>query len=85
MEQNDTTTYDSRGAGSTTSVELPSRVVARVDGRLERSEFDTVEEYVTYVLEEVLARVEDATETDPVESVDREEIETRLKSLGYLD
>lgn len=66
-------------------VELPHSLVERVEARLDRSEFETVDEYVTYVLEEVLGRVEDASDDSRSETVDRAEVENRLKSLGYLD
>ena len=56
----------------------------RVENRLQRSPFDTVDEYVTFVLEEVLVRVEESTPDDE-EVVDRNEVESRLEALGYLD
>lgn len=67
-----------------TTVELPERLVSRVDSRLDRTGYDTPSEYVAFVLEETLARVEAATEDDAVD-VDRAEVEDRLESLGYLD
>lgn len=66
------------------TVQLPARIVTRVEERLSRTEFDDTDAYVTYVLEEVLARVEDSSDEKPSED-DREELETRLKSLGYLE
>lgn len=69
----------------TKAVELPARVVERVEGRLPRTEWDSPEEYITYVMEEVLYRVEQETEDDDFEEVDEEEVKDRLKSLGYLD
>ncbi|WP_436926774.1 hypothetical protein [Halosimplex amylolyticum] len=67
------------------SVELPSRIVDRVEDRLPRTEFDSSAEYITYVMEEVLYRVEQETEDDDFEDVDEDEVKDRLKSLGYLD
>jgi len=67
------------------TVELPERIVERVEARLPRTEFDSPAEYVTYVMEEVLYRVEQETEDDDFEPVDEEEVKDRLKSLGYLD
>jgi len=67
------------------SVELPNRIVERVEERLPRTEWATPEEYITYVLEEVLYHVEQETEDDDFESVDEEEVKDRLKSLGYLN
>ena len=69
----------------TRSVELPERIVSRVDARLPRTEWETPAEYITYVMEEVLYRVEEETEGDDFEAVDEEEVKDRLKSLGYLN
>jgi len=68
---------------STQQVQLPSRVVERIERRIPRTEFDDTSEYITHVLEEVLIRVEDHTAEEIDE--DREELEARLKSLGYLE
>ncbi|WP_228546075.1 hypothetical protein [Halegenticoccus tardaugens] len=69
---------------ATESVELPSRIVSRVESRLPHSEFDSTDQYITFVLEEVLARVEDSTAEEDFEAVDEDEVQDRLKSLGYL-
>lgn len=66
-------------------VELPERIVDRVENRLPRTEFDSTPEYITYVMEEVLYRVEQETEDDDFEAVDENEVRDRLKSLGYLN
>jgi len=70
---------------SSQPVDLPDRIVERVEARLPRTEFDDVSEYVTFVMEEVLYRVEEETEDDDFEAVDEEEVKDRLKSLGYLN
>ena len=70
---------------NTESVELPTRVTDRVEKRLPRTEFDTSAEYITYVVEEVLYRVEKETDDDDFEAVDEDEVKDRLKSLGYLN
>jgi len=69
----------------TETVELPSRIVERVEQRLPRTEFDDSAAYITYVMEEVLYRVEQETEDDDFEAVDEDEVKDRLKSLGYLN
>lgn len=69
----------------TQSVDLPERIVSRVEARLPRTEWDDPAEYITYVMEEVLYRVEEETEDDDFEPVDEEEVKDRLKSLGYLN
>lgn len=69
----------------TKSVELPQRIISRVEDRVKRTEFDTPAEYITFVMEEVLYRVEKETEDEDFEPVDEEEVKDRLKSLGYLN
>lgn len=69
----------------TQSIELPERIVDRVEDRLPRTEWETPSEYITYVMEEVLYRVEQETEDDDFEPVDEQEVKDRLKSLGYLN
>jgi hypothetical protein len=69
----------------TRSVELPGRIVDRVEDRVPRTEWDEPAEYITYVLEEVLYRVEKETDDDDFEPVDEREVRSRLESLGYLN
>jgi len=68
----------------TRDVALPERVVERVEARLAYTEFDSVADYTTFVLEEVLYAVEEATDEE-IEAVDEEEVRSRLESLGYLE
>lgn len=67
------------------SVELPERIIERVEKRLPRTEWDSPDEYITYVMEEMLYRIEMKTEDDDFEAVDEEEVKDRLKALGYLE
>lgn len=69
----------------TTQLAMPQRIVDRVEDRLPRTEWEHPEEYITYVMEEVLYRVEKETEDDDFEPVDEDEVKDRLKSLGYLN
>lgn len=68
----------------TREIELPTDVYARVEQRLSRTDFESVDEYVAFVMEEVLAEVEAST-TEDYDQVDEREIQDRLQSLGYLD
>jgi len=74
MEQNETT-----------SVDISTEIIDRVEARLARTEFETPSEYITFVMEEVLYRVEQETADDDFEAVDEDEVKDRLKSLGYLN
>jgi hypothetical protein len=66
------------------SLDLPAGVLERIDARVERTEFEDATAYVTHVLEEVLFEVEEATDAG-AEAVDEQQVEERLKSLGYLN
>jgi hypothetical protein len=48
-----------------------------------QTQFESVEEYVVFVLEEVLAEVE-TRGAKAQEEVDDAEVRSRLESLGYL-
>lgn len=67
------------------TIKLSNELVSRVEHRLPRTEFDSADEYITFVVEEVLYRVEAETADDDFEPVDEREIKDRLQSLGYLD
>lgn len=75
---------DQADGNGTSQVAVPDRLVSRIEDRLAHSGFDTTSEWITYVLEETLARVEDATEESPSRVVTEAEVERRLESLGYL-
>lgn len=66
------------------SVRIPAHLHRRIVNRLDRAGFEAVDEYVVYVLEEVLAEVEASTPEDDSQ-VDEDEIQRRLQSLGYLE
>lgn len=64
------------------TVAVDDRLYERVERRIARTNFESVDEYVTFVLEEVVA----GDETDEsYEDVDDEDVQARLRSLGYLD
>lgn len=66
------------------SLDLPGGLVDRVEQRLPRTDFDTPEAYVTYVMREVLYHVESETDEE-FEPVDEADVKDRLRSLGYLE
>lgn len=69
-----------------TDVSLSDDVIRRVEQRVSRTEFESVSEYIEFVLEEALYHVEAEADTDDAtEQVDESEVRDRLKSLGYLD
>ena len=82
-------TADGEAPGRTQTVELPARIVQRVDHRVERTDFASPAAYITFVLEETLARVEDRegaeSGDDQSDHVTEEEVRSRLESLGYVE
>jgi hypothetical protein len=70
--------------GERRSLDLPGDLVDRIERRLPRTDFDTPEAYVTYVMREVLYYVESETD-EAFEAVDEADVRDRLRSLGYLN
>ncbi|WP_435361994.1 hypothetical protein [Haloarchaeobius sp. DFWS5] len=66
-------------------VSLDPHLVDRVTDRLQYTMFETVDDYVAYVLEETLATVEAETDDESESATSGEEVRSRLESLGYLD
>lgn len=69
----------------TRELHLPADVVSRVEDRLQYTEFETPEEYIAFVVAEVLYHTETTAENDDVEPVDKEIVRDQLRSLGYLN
>ena len=65
------------------SVLLPAELYNQVLERVEATGFGSVDEYIIFVLEEVLK--EDVGEEKAFSKEEEEEVKKRLKSLGYLD
>ncbi|WP_144797976.1 CopG family transcriptional regulator [Halorubrum depositum] len=64
------------------TVTIEGHLYERVERRIANTNFESVDEYVTFVLEEVLA----SDEADAAyEDVDDDDVQARLRSLGYLD
>ena len=66
------------------AVSISAELYGKIAERVEATGFSSVEEYVTFVLEEVL---KDDGEEEKVafSKEEEEEVKKRLKALGYLD
>ena len=64
------------------AVLLPGELHTKIEQRIAGTEFSSVDEYVNFVLEEVLKEEEPET---AFSKEDEEEVKKRLKALGYLD
>ena len=65
-------------------IQIPDSLISRIDRRIQYTDFDTADEYAEYVLSEVLASIEQREAQSDSEPASPEEIENRLRSLGYL-
>ena len=72
--------------GEKKAVFLPAELYERINERVRATEFRSVEEYVTFILEEVLVGEEESEEEGPTFSeAEEEEVKKRLRALGYLE
>ena len=66
------------------NVSLPVELYGRIEARVKATEFSSVDEYVTFILEEVL-KGEGGEPEAIFTKEEEEEVKKRLKALGYLD
>ena len=64
------------------TVSLPAELYGKIEQRIAGTEFSSVDEYVNFVLAEVLKEEEPET---TFSKEDEEQVKKRLKALGYLD
>jgi len=64
------------------AVSLPAELYGKVEERVKATDFGSVDEYVEFVLEEV---VKDEEEERAFSEEEEKEVKKRLKDLGYLD
>lgn len=67
-----------------TTISIPTPLAEKIKKRIEGTGFTNVSSYVTYVLREILAGMEEETE-EAFTKEDEERIKERLRALGYLD
>jgi Arc/MetJ-type ribon-helix-helix transcriptional regulator len=67
-----------------TTISIPTPLAEKIKKRIKGTGFHSLSSYVTYVLREVIAGIEE--EKDEVFTKDDEEkVKERLRALGYLD
>ena len=71
--------------GEKKAVFLPADIYLRIEERVRATEFTSVEEYVTFVMEEILREDEEEEEKPVYSKVEEEEVKKRLRALGYLE
>jgi Arc/MetJ-type ribon-helix-helix transcriptional regulator len=69
-----------------TIVSIPTTLIEKIKKRIQDTEFETVSDYVTYVLREVLEETEEEEKKgETFSKEDEEKVKERLRALGYLD
>jgi|Deesub1362A_J573_1020465.scaffolds.fasta_scaffold23780_1 Arc/MetJ-type ribon-helix-helix transcriptional regulator len=64
------------------AVKIPFELYKKIKERVKVTEFESVEEYVTFVLEEVVK--EEGAQEYGLSEEDEEKVKERLRGLGYL-
>lgn len=67
-----------------TTVSIPTPLFKKVEERIEGTGFTSVSSYVTYVLREIVAEEDKASEK-PFTKEDEERVKARLRALGYIN
>jgi len=68
--------------GNPKAVSLPVELYHKIEQRIDGTDFRSVDDYVNFVLEEV---VKEEEQTVALSEQDEAEVKKRLKDLGYLD
>ncbi|MCQ6254478.1 ribbon-helix-helix domain-containing protein [Methanocaldococcus sp.] len=68
-----------------TTVSIPIQLYEKIKKRIEGTGFTSVSDYVTYVLREVLASLEEDEKEEVFSEEEEEKVKERLRALGYLD
>lgn len=71
----------SRGKEAKKAVLLPDDLYRKIGERVNVTEFNSVDEYVIFVMEEVIKNEEEQA----LSKEDEEEIKKKLKAFGYLE
>jgi len=66
------------------TVSIPIILAEKIKKRIEGTGFTSVSSYVTYILREVIANI-DEEEEEVFSKEDEEKVKERLRALGYLD
>jgi len=69
--------------GKKKAVYIPEEIYNKIEQRVADTEFDSVDEYIAFVLAEVL-KENDEEDRSAYSKEDEEEVKKRLRALGYL-
>ncbi len=67
-----------------TTITIPKVLYEKLKGGIEGTGFSSVSDYVTYVMREITASMEEEKKKKPFSKEDEERVKKRLKALGYI-
>ncbi len=68
-----------------TTVSIPKPLYDKIKELIKGTGFTSVSDYVTYVLREIIASIEEEDKEEVFSKEDEEKIKARLRALGYID
>ena len=69
-----------------TTISIPTALAEKIKKKIEGTGFHSLSSYVTYVLRELLASMEEEEEAgEALTKEEEKKIKERLRALGYLD
>ena len=67
------------------TIKVPEELIAKIKERLQGTEFNSIDEYATFVLEEVVKETGEEEPEEVFSEEDEKKVKERLRALGYLD
>ncbi len=68
-----------------TTVSIPKPLYDKIKELIKDTGFTSVSDYVTYVLREIVASIEEEEKEEVFSKEEEEKIKARLRALGYID
>lgn len=67
------------------TIKVPKGLLEKIEKRIQGTEFKSVDEYTTFVLEEVVKEDGEEEAEEVFSEEDEKKVKERLRALGYLD
>ena len=68
-----------------TTVSIPKPLYDKIKELIKDTGFTSVSDYVTYVLREIVASIEEEEKEEVFSKEEEEKIKSKLRALGYID
>ena len=69
-----------------TNISIPTPLAEKLKKRMEGTDFQSISEYVSYILRQVISKIEaDEKERKVFSKEEEEKVKERLRNLGYID